>query len=545
LPPPSPPAPTLGTMLPLLVLLAAAAEPACRSSMKGDFNYRTCADFCKPARATAHCRYCKCQSCGFCAASAATPTLDPITGEAPQPAQQLGQGLVVRTSQSQLETPTKQQQPTMPQQQPRPKLPQLPAQPTQLADAVARPHQQLESEVPRRTKVVDAEDAASTSSSSSLPLLGAALALALVGILLALSTQSQGGPEIKSVLLQTESPRDPEVGTTVQMQLSAESMRAVRRRVLCVVFLCIQYSAYVLLRRYATGILHEPWGAASVLGAGEVIKFCLSLVMIMGDPANSEAPRELPIGARLRFLLTNSAKMAVPACMYLIMNMLGFVSLNRIDAGTFAVIQQSKIFFTALFQRCFLNRVLSQAKWCALVTLVLGVLLISLEARPGSGACIDGASTVAVSEAGTAGFGSYVVGIIAVTLDCLLSGLATVYFEKVLKTTSLTVWDRNLQLAFYSMLIYVPWSIYDNPRAPFYGWSRVTLAVALLGALGGILVAMVIKYADGLAKNISTASSIVLTTAASHMLFNGPMNNSIVIGSIVVVTAGYNYQNVQ
>jgi len=237
--------------------------------------------------------------------------------------------------------------------------------------------------------------------------------------------------------------------------------------------------------------------------------------------------------------------MAVPACMYLIMNMLGFVSLNRIDAGTFAVIQQSKIFFTALFQRCFLNRVLSQAKWCALVTLVLGVLLISLEARPGSGACIDGASTVAVSEAGTAGFGSYVVGIIAVTLDCLLSGLATVYFEKVLKTTSLTVWDRNLQLAFYSMLIYVPWSIYDNPRAPFYGWSRVTLAVALLGALGGILVAMVIKYADGLAKNISTASSIVLTTAASHMLFNGPMNNSIVIGSIVVVTAGYNYQNVQ
>lgn len=41
----------------------------------------------------------------------------------------------------------------------------------------------------------------------------------------------------------------------------------------------------------------------------------------------------------------------------------------------------------------------------------------------------------------------------------------------------------------------------------------VTLCVALLGAVGGILVAMVIKYADGLAKNLATASSIVVTTA--------------------------------
>ena len=96
-----------------------------------------------------------------------------------------------------------------------------------------------------------------------------------------------------------------------------------------------------------------------------------------------------------------------------------------------------------------------------------------------------------------------------------------VYFEKVLKTTPLTVWDRNLQLAAYSLAIYLPWALYDSPSAPFAGWSAITCLVALLGALGGILVAMVIKYADGLAKNLSTASSIVLTTAAGHYAFNG------------------------
>ena len=52
----------------------------------------------------------------------------------------------------------------------------------------------------------------------------------------------------------------------------------------------------------------------------------------------------------------------VPAVIYLCMNVLGFVSLNRIDAGTFAVIQQTKIFFTAFFQRIFLARVLSQVR---------------------------------------------------------------------------------------------------------------------------------------------------------------------------------------
>ena len=116
---------------------------------------------------------------------------------------------------------------------------------------------------------------------------------------------------------------------------------------------------------------------------------------------------------------------------------------------------------------------------------------------------------------------------------------------QVLKTTTLTVWDRNLQLAVYSMIIYVPWAIWESPGDPFHGWSPITLTVALLGALGGILVAMVIKYADGLAKNMATASSIVITTAAGHLLFTGPMNTPIVLGSIIVIVSGYNYNSVQ
>ena len=113
-----------------------------------------------------------------------------------------------------------------------------------------------------------------------------------------------------------------------------------------------------------------------------------------------------------------------------------------------------------------------------------------------------------------------------------------------LKTTVLTVWDRNLQLACWSMLIYLPWTLIERPTAPLHGWSAVTVALALLAAMGGVLVALVIKHADGIAKNLATASSIVLTTGASHVLFAGPMSLQIGLGAAIVILAGFTYQKV-
>ena len=47
-------------------------------------------------------------------------------------------------------------------------------------------------------------------------------------------------------------------------------------------------------------------------------------------------------------LAMSSAKMAVPAIIFLAMNLLSFVSLRRISASAFTLIQQSKIIFTAV-----------------------------------------------------------------------------------------------------------------------------------------------------------------------------------------------------
>ena len=520
----------------LLLAGTAAAKEQCTSTMVGDYNYKTCGAFCKESKAANHCRYCKCKACGFCSG-----TLPPTGGAAvlsPKVKKKRKSTAVAQPAAAARMEPTPQPAATLVDIWRAP-----PASRGAPLQAIAPASQPTGSGGAAK---VEEDNALLT------PLLlagGAVFAAVLLCVCCAAAAGREGeggsGRRGEGSLLGERSDRsveEEELGGRrgseedllvdgkgsggPLLSVSSETVAAVRRRTLCVACLCLQYSVYALLRRYSKGILRESWSSASVLGAGEAIKFAISLAMIAHTSSNSEAPSGA-LSQRLGWLLANSIKMAVPAAMYLAMNMLGFISLGRIDAGTFAVIQQSKIFFTASFQRVLLGRTLSVPKWCALLSLVLGVLLISLEAGPDRRPCdllaaANGGATAAGGPPAPArGVGGYTVGVVAVTLDCLLSGLATVYFEKVLKTTPLTVWDRNLQLAAYSLAIYLPWALYDSPSAPFAGWSAITCLVALLGALGGILVAMVIKYADGLAKNLSTASSIVLTTAAGHYAFNG------------------------
>ena len=101
---------------------------------------------------------------------------------------------------------------------------------------------------------------------------------------------------------------------------------------------------------------------------------------------------------------------------------------------------------------------------------------------------------------------NYTVGLIAVTLACCSSGLAGVYFEKILKGSKLSVWERNLQLGVFSIIIGLVGLMVTADGAKvqangfFYGYTPVTWCVIAIQALGGLVIAMVIKYADNIIK---------------------------------------------
>merc|ERR1711894_611597 len=78
----------------------------------------------------------------------------------------------------------------------------------------------------------------------------------------------------------------------------------------------------------------------------------------------------------------------------------------------------------------------------------------------------------------------------------------------------------------------------------FFGYDLLVVYVILINAFGGILVGVVIKYADMIIKGFSFSISIVLTCLVSTAFFEFEISQKIVIGACFVFgsTFLYSYQ---
>jgi len=342
------------------------------------------------------------------------------------------------------------------------------------------------------------------------------------------------------------------------------NMKVSALRTAVLVLLCLQNSVYTLLRRYSQGVLKEKYSYAAVLLVGELIKLvCSGFFAAFLWPSDSGSNAGAGAGVRkMVFLIKNSAKMLFLAVVYAAMNMLSFVAIKRIDAGAFTIVAQMKILTTAGFSVLFLGRRLTAQKWRSLVQLVLGVVLVSYGSYQAGHPAADcdalaAAEPLTVAEEAAAAaesdasLSTMVVGYGAVLVEVTLSGCISIYFEKVLKsddTLKLSVWDRNFQLAFHSIVLYVVvhgmgFGGEDEGEGFFSGWSMVTVMLAFLGAGGGILVALVMKHADSILKTLAVAGAIVVSTVLGFVLLEGPLTTQMVIGAGAVILAIFSYND--
>uniref|UniRef100_A0A2I2ZAK3 Solute carrier family 35 member A3 n=1 Tax=Gorilla gorilla gorilla TaxID=9595 RepID=A0A2I2ZAK3_GORGO len=143
--------------------------------------------------------------------------------------------------------------------------------------------------------------------------------------------------------------------------------------------------------------------------------------------------------------------------------------------------------------------------------------------------------------------GSQFVGLMAVLTACFSSGFAGVYFEKILKETKQSVWIRNIQLGFFGSIFgLMGVYIYDGELVSkngfFQGYNRLTWIVVVLQALGGLVIAAVIKYADNILKGFATSLSIILSTLISYFWLQDFVPTSVFfLGAILVITATFLY----
>jgi UDP-sugar transporter A1/2/3 len=300
-------------------------------------------------------------------------------------------------------------------------------------------------------------------------------------------------------------------------------------KMMVLVLLCLQNSMFTVLRRYSQGVLKENYSKHEVLLVGEVIKLAFSAWMIKGGMEEGTNFQE-----RLKYLAQSSRKMAVLALIYGAMNILSFISLRNIGAGMFTIFAQCKILTTATFSTIILNRQYSMTQWRALIALMFGVLLFS-EPIWGKSENLAHSSTDANVFLGTS----------AVLIEVTLSGFASIYFEKVIKTGALklSIWERNFQLALGSFPVYLVFIAYDGGGTVGIGggWSFVSWIVAFLGAAGGLLVALSIKHGDSILKTLATTGAIILSSVLDHVLLGGPLTPVMVIAGVQVVLSICNY----
>ena len=275
---------------------------------------------------------------------------------------------------------------------------------------------------------------------------------------------------------------------------------------------CLQNAGYTLIRKYSTQT--ENVSSKEVLLVAEAIKLIIATWLTVTSTEKSDAQG---VGfAKLKWLLAHSGKMLVLAGIYGAMNILSFVALQYIGAGEFTICAQLKILTTAGFSVLIMRTTLSSNKWRALALLVLGCILVASPAFTG-----PKKSAAAMLQ---------LLGYSAVLTEVALSGFASIYFEKVVKSTHeiVTIWERNFQLGIYSILMYTCIIIYesrDSPstlitRVPWSNWSMLTLLVSLLGAGGGLLVAATLKYADSIMKTMAAAGAILLSTLLGILHFS-------------------------
>ncbi|KAK4050569.1 hypothetical protein OIO90_005036 [Microbotryomycetes sp. JL221] len=281
-------------------------------------------------------------------------------------------------------------------------------------------------------------------------------------------------------------------------------------------------------------------------------------------------------------------KMAVPAVLFAVQNNLIYVAAKNLSVPVFQITFQLKTLITALCAVVMLGRKLSPMQWLSLVVLGAGVATMQLGAIHAKANDSHQHAEAALKQATM----NYVTGVGAVLVSCFSSAIAATYFELVIKKRPqipdvpeltmvappdikpVSLWVRNIQLSMFSTILGVGLVLFQASEAHlmgegglsldfkgmvdplehwydpvltaahgfFEGFNDWTWAVITLQTVGGLLIALVIKYADNIAKGFALSVSIVFTFLLSVILFNFKVTVSSVLGASAVVGATMLYE---
>ncbi|XP_054260254.1 UDP-N-acetylglucosamine transporter-like [Macrosteles quadrilineatus] len=299
-------------------------------------------------------------------------------------------------------------------------------------------------------------------------------------------------------------------------------------KVVSLVTLTLQNAVLGLSMRYACTRTGDKFLPSTAVVMAELVKLVTSLALVYKE----EGSRWIATLHNIVNQPMDTLKVCVPSLLYIIQNNLLYLSASHLDAATYQVTYQLKILTTAMFAVTMLKQKLLAQQWASLVLLAMGVAMVQL----------TGASDTAENNAEQ----NRLIGFAAAIGACVLSGFAGIYFEMILKGSDVSVWTRNVQLSFLSL----PFGLLAcfakdlsaiSNNGFFHGYDWFIAYLVVLQAGGGLMVAMVVKYADNILKGFATSLAIVISCIVSEYLFDFTITFQFVLGAAMVIASVFLY----
>ena len=340
------------------------------------------------------------------------------------------------------------------------------------------------------------------------------------------------------IQLETQEETQDEAQSTYHQDTTSSNKQTVDRshnikRYASLVLLVIQNAVLVLISRYSRTMPGDRYFATTAVICQEILKFLASIVIIYVNDGFFSLLSQINQSIIANPL--DNLRVAVPSTLYMIQNNLFYVGISNLPAATFQVIFQMKLLTTALFAVLILGRKLNLTKWASLVILSLGVAAVQIEATISK----DQKEANSTNQ-------NPLLGFMAVLAACMTSGFAGVYFEKILKDSEVSLWIRNIQLGVIGALMGAATAYFSEGKEIlehgfFYGYNEYTIGAIFTQALGGLIIACVVKYADSILKGFATSLAIILSCVMSVFLFNFQVTPVFVVGATMVVGSVYIY----